>query len=143
MTEKLSQDCQKVLTEKLNVQNVKEITVPGVGELPFAAAKAKCKKEYDAVIVIGCQTRNYCSGKLETQSTTHKDENPNEEHFRITSQSVSNALMKVCLQEPCEIPVITGVLYVPSMEQVDQLTSSKVHHFGEQWARSAVEMARM
>ena len=117
----LVQGIQKSLQE-VNVpsDNIFETSVPGAYELPMAARFLALSQTVDAII---------CCGVLIKGDTLH---------FEYIADAVSKGIMNVGLQT--NIPCIFGVLTCLNEEQVKARSSGNNNH-GEDWGKTAVEMA--
>jgi 6,7-dimethyl-8-ribityllumazine synthase len=99
--------------------------VPGAYELPFAAKLLAMSGTVDAII---------CCGVLIKGETLH---------FEYISEAVTKGIMDVNLSTMT--PVIYGVLNCLDEDQVKRRSSNANggHNHGEDWAKTAVEMAIM
>jgi len=99
--------------------------VPGAYELPYAAKLLAMSGTVDAII---------CCGVLIKGETLH---------FEYISEAVSKGIMDVNLSTMT--PVIYGVLNCLDEEQVKKRSSNENggHNHGEDWGKTAVEMATM
>jgi len=110
---------------KVKEENIFIKEVPGAYELPFAAKLLALSGTVDAII---------CCGVLIKGETLH---------FEYISEAVTKGIMDVNLSTMT--PVVYGVLNCLNEEQVKKRSSSENggHNHGEDWAKTAVEMATM
>mmetsp|Transcript_53918 Transcript_53918/g.60279 ORF Transcript_53918/g.60279 Transcript_53918/m.60279 type:complete len:234 (-) Transcript_53918:353-1054(-) len=113
--------CRKALKEcKVKEENIFETSIPGAYELPLSARFLALSGTVDAIVTAGVLIKG------ETM------------HFEYISDTVSSGLMSVQLQT--QLPVVYGVLNCMDEEQVKARSSGDTNH-GEDWGRTAVEMA--
>ncbi|MEN2031936.1 6,7-dimethyl-8-ribityllumazine synthase [Staphylococcus hominis] len=103
--------------------NIDVAYVPGAFEIPLVAKKLAQKKDYDAVITLGCVIRG---------ATSHYDYVCNE-----VAKGVSKA------NDVTNTPVIFGVLTTESIEQAVERAGTKAGNKGAEAAVSAIEMANL
>jgi 6,7-dimethyl-8-ribityllumazine synthase len=110
---------------KVEEENIFIKEVPGAYELPYAAKLLAMSGTVDAII---------CCGVLIKGDTFH---------FEYISDAVSSGIMNVNLSTMT--PVIYGVLNCLDEEQVKKRSSNADggHNHGEDWGKTAVEMAIM
>ncbi len=123
VVDKLEEGCIKIL--KQNNIAIKQITVPGAFEIPFAIKDYWEKTKYndckpDAFIALGCVI---------------KGDTP---HFKYVCNAVTDGVLQLNLQLP--IPTIFGVLTVNNQEQADERTGGKHGQKGEEAAAVALKM---
>ena len=97
------------------------IEVPGAFEIPLAA-QAAAKKDYDAVITLGCVMRG---------------ETP---HDRYISSAVINKLQDIAMDY--SKPIVLGVITPLDQAQADKRSDGE-HNKGVEAALSAVEMVHV
>jgi len=113
--------CRKALKEcNVKEENIFETSIPGAYELPLSARFLALSGTVDAIVTAGVLIKG------ETM------------HFEYISDTVSSALMSVQLQT--QLPVVYGVLNCLNEDQVKARSSGDSNH-GEDWGRTAVEMA--
>lgn len=113
--------CLKALKEcNVKEENIFETSIPGAYELPLSARFLALGGTVDAIVTAGVLIKG------ETM------------HFEYISDAVSSGLMSVQLQTQC--PIVYGVLNCANEEQVKARSSGDSNH-GEDWGRTAVEMA--
>lgn len=113
--------CRKALKEcNVKEENIFETSIPGAYELPLSARFLALSGTVDAIVTAGVLIKG------ETM------------HFEYISDAVSSGLMSVQLQTQC--PIIYGVLSCMDENQVKARCSGNNNH-GEDWGRTAVEMA--
>ena len=110
---------------KVEEDNIFIKEVPGAYELPYAAKLLAMSGTVDAII---------CCGVLIKGDTYH---------FEYISDAVTKGIMDVNLSTMT--PVVYGVLNCLDEEQVKKRSSDKDggHNHGEDWGKTAVEMALM
>jgi 6,7-dimethyl-8-ribityllumazine synthase len=110
---------------KVSEENIFIKEVPGAYELPYAAKLLAMSGTVDAII---------CTGVLIKGETLH---------FEYISDAVTRGIMDVSLGTNC--PVVYGVLNCLNEEQVVKRSSNGNggHNHGEDWGKTAVEMAIM
>lgn len=108
---------------KAKEENIKVIYVPGSYELTYGAQLLAQKKEYDAVIALGCVIQG------ETR------------HFDFICDAVSNGLTRVGLDH--DVPVIFGVLTPNTQEQAKDRAGGKHGNKGVEAALTAIKMAAL
>ncbi|HSN62197.1 MAG TPA: 6,7-dimethyl-8-ribityllumazine synthase [Ferruginibacter sp.] len=123
VVDKLEEGCIKILKE--NNIAIKQITVPGAFEIPFAIKDYWEKTKYndckpDAFIALGCVI---------------KGDTP---HFEYVCNAVTDGVLQLNLQLP--LPSIFGVLTVNTQEQADERTGGIHGHKGEEAAAVALKM---
>lgn len=97
--------------------------VPGSFEIPTALKKIAEKKEYDALIALGCIIRG---------------ETP---HFEYVAAEVAKGIAAVSLET--EVPVAFGIVTADTLEQAINRAGAKSGNKGFQAALSAIEMASL
>ena len=102
-------------------ENIDHVLVPGAFEIPFAAQKL-VKKDYDAVITLGCVIRG---------ATTHYD---------YVCSEVAKGVAKA---NESGTPVIFGVLTTETIEQAIERAGTKAGNKGGEAAVAAIEMANL
>jgi len=110
---------------KVEEENIFIKEVPGAYELPYAAKLLAMSGTVDAII---------CCGVLIKGDTFH---------FEYISDAVSNGIMNVNISTMT--PVVYGVLNCLDEDQVKSRSSNEGggHNHGEDWGKTAVEMALM
>jgi len=110
---------------KVEDQNIFLKEVPGAYELPYAAKLLAMSSTVDAIV---------CCGVLIKGDTLH---------FEYISDAVSKGIMDINLSTMT--PVVYGVLNCLDENQVVARSSSEGggHNHGEDWGKTAVEMALM
>ena len=122
--DQLEKGCRKTL-DKLNVTNIKTVTVPGAFEIPFGiksfwdANKYKDDRPH-AFIALGCVLRG---------------DTP---HFEYVCRGVTDGIMQLNLCLP--VPVIFGILTVDNDQQAQERIGGKHGHKGEEAAITALKM---
>lgn len=106
-----------------DLSKVATIRVPGSFELTTGATLLAGKKQYDAIICLGCVIQG------ETR------------HFDFICQAVANGLTHLSLQT-C-LPVIFGVLTTNTMEQARERAGGKYGNKGFEAGVTAVQMAAL
>jgi len=122
--DQLEKGCRKTL-DKLNVTNIKTVTVPGAFEIPFAVKRYWDTKKYQddkpcAFIALGCIIRG---------------DTP---HFDYVCKAVTDGVVQLNLVLP--VPVIFGVLTVDDKDQAKERLGGKHGHKGEEAALTAAKM---
>lgn len=113
--------CKKSLKDcKVAESNIFETSVPGAYELPLAARLLALSGTVDAIVTIGVLIKG------ETM------------HFEYISDAVAKGLMNVGMTTTT--PVVYGVLNAMNEDQVKSRSSGNNNH-GEDWGKTAVEMA--
>jgi len=113
--------CRKALKEcNVKEENIFETSIPGAYELPLSARFLALSGTVDAIVTAGVLIKG------ETM------------HFEYISDAVSSGLMSVQLQTTC--PIVYGVLNCLDEGQVKSRSSGDNNH-GEDWGKTAVEMA--
>lgn len=103
--------------QRLNVDNIHIVSVPGAYELPSAAQAMLRGGHYDALICFGCVMKG------ETR------------HDIVVSDAAAQGILNVSLVT--QIPIVFGVMCAESQAQAEARLSR-----GRECARTAVEMAR-
>ena len=117
----LVEGCKKGLKEcKVADDSIFETSVPGAFELPVAARFLALSGTVDAII---------CCGVLIKGETMH---------FEFIADAVAKGLMNVGMST--STPVVLGVLTCMNEDQVKARSSGDNNH-GEDWGKTAVEMA--
>lgn len=101
-------------------ENIFETSVPGSYELPLAARFLALSGTVDAIVAVGVLIKG------ETM------------HFEYIAEATTMGLMNVNLQT--STPVVLGVLTCLNEDQVKARSSAGNNH-GEDWGKTAVEMA--
>lgn len=104
-------------------KDIDVVKVPGAFEMPVAAKRLAGKKEYDAVICVGCIIRG---------STPHFD--------YIASES-AKGIARVALDSDC--PVSFGVITADTIEQAIERAGTKSGNKGRDATLTAIEMANL
>jgi len=99
------------------------VWVPGAFELPLACRWAAARGGVDAVLAFGVLIRG------ET------------EHYRLVAEAATDGLMRVALDTG--VPVLNGVLAVPSAEHAAARAGGAVGNRGAEVALAAVRMATL
>mmetsp|Transcript_17435 Transcript_17435/g.37860 ORF Transcript_17435/g.37860 Transcript_17435/m.37860 type:complete len:244 (-) Transcript_17435:203-934(-) len=121
MVDAMRKDVRETLLEnKVEEDNIVEVTVPGSWELPLAARYMSITQKLDAIVVLGVLVKG---------DTTH---------YEAIVESVSSALMD--LQMSSVVPVVFGVLTCLTEEQASARSLGDKSHASD-WARTAIEMA--
>ena len=109
VSEGLLSGCNQALLDKgVHKRNITILRVPGVFELPAAAARLSKYKGIDGVITLGAVIKG------ET------------DHYHYISQAVTQGLMQVTLQSA--VPVMFGVLTCPTIELAIARSKSQSRH---------------
>lgn len=113
--------CKKSLKEcQVDEDAIFETSVPGAFELPYAARLLALSGTVDAIV---------CCGVLIKGDTMH---------FEFIADAVAKGLMNVGIAT--STPVVLGVLTCMNEDQVKARSSGDNNH-GEDWGKTAVEMA--
>jgi len=117
----LVEGCKKALKEcNVKEENIFETSVPGSFELPLAAKFLALSGTVDAIVTAGVLIKG------DTM------------HFEYISENVASGIMSVSMQT--NLPVVYGVLNCLNEDQVIARSSAGNNH-GEDWGKTAVEMA--
>ncbi len=103
--------------------NITLVWVPGAFEIPLAAKKLAEKKEYDAIISLGCVIRG---------ATPHFDYVCNEVAKGVATASLDTG-----------VPIAFGVLTTDTIEQAIERAGTKAGNKGFEAAVTAIEMANL
>lgn len=112
-----------LIRHDVNDSNIDVAYVPGAFEIPLVARKLAQKKQYNAIITLGCVIRG---------ATSHYDYVCNE-----VSKGVARA------NDVSDTPVIFGILTTESIEQAVERAGTKAGNKGSEAAVSAIEMANL
>ncbi len=94
--------------------------VPGAFEIPIIASEIARSKQPDAILALGVIIQGETA------------------HATLVAESVSHALQRVALDH--NVPVLHGVICVPTPEHARARTSEDEHNRGAEAARAAVAM---
>ena len=103
-------------------ENIEVVRVPGSHEIPYAINALTRTAKFDCLIALGV----VIAGK-----TAHHD---------IIVHSAGYALQRICVK--AGIPIINGILLTRSREDAAARCGKEINR-GEEFARAAVEMARL
>lgn len=103
--------------------NITLVWVPGAFEIPLAAKKLAEKKEFDAIISLGCVIRG---------ATPHFDYVCNEVAKGVATASLDTG-----------VPIAFGVLTTDTIEQAIERAGTKAGNKGFEAAVTAIEMANL
>lgn len=103
--------------------NITLVWVPGAFEIPLAAKKLAEKKEFDAIISLGCVIRG---------ATPHFDYVCNEVAKGVATASLETG-----------VPIAFGVLTTDTIEQAIERAGTKAGNKGFEAAVTAIEMANL
>lgn len=103
--------------------NITLVWVPGAFEIPLAAKKLAEKKEFDAIISLGCVIRG---------TTPHFDYVCNEVAKGVATASLDTG-----------VPIAFGVLTTDTIEQAIERAGTKAGNKGFEAAVTAIEMANL
>lgn len=103
--------------------NITLVWVPGAFEIPLAAKKLAEKKEFDAIISLGCVIRG---------ATPHFDYVCNEVAKGVATASLETS-----------VPIAFGVLTTDTIEQAIERAGTKAGNKGFEAAVTAIEMANL
>lgn len=103
--------------------NITLVWVPGAFEIPLAAKKLAEKKEFDAIISLGCVIRG---------ATPHFDYVCNEVAKGVATASLDTG-----------VPIAFGVLTTDTIEQAIERAGTKAGNKGFEAAVIAIEMANL
>ncbi|MFQ5442032.1 MAG: 6,7-dimethyl-8-ribityllumazine synthase [Thermodesulfobacteriota bacterium] len=104
-------------------KDIDVVKVPGAFEMPVAAKRLAGKKEYDAVICVGCIIRG---------STPH---------FDYIASEAAKGIARVALDSDC--PVSFGVITADTIEQAIERAGTKSGNKGRDATLTAIEMANL
>lgn len=114
-------DC--LLRHNASEDSIDVYLVPGSFEIPVTLKKIAEKREYDALIALGCIIRG---------------ETP---HFDYVAAEVAKGIAAVSLET--EVPVAFGIVTADTLEQAINRAGAKSGNKGFQAALSAIEMASL
>jgi 6,7-dimethyl-8-ribityllumazine synthase len=118
---KLLDGALQTLTEYgVDERHVAVVYAPGSFEIPLAARWLFDADDFDAIICLGCVIKG------------------DTEHDRYINESISNALMKMSIEDAC--PYLFGVLTVNSEEQAEDRAGGKYGNKGAECATAALKM---
>ncbi len=103
-------------------ENIEVVRVPGSYEIPYAINALTRSAEFDCLIALGVVIAG---------ETAHHD---------IIVHSAGHALQRICVK--AGIPVINGILLTRSRQEAAARCGKDINR-GEQFARAALEMARL
>ncbi len=104
-------------------KDIDVVKVPGAFEMPVAAKRLADKKQYDAVICVGCIIRG---------STPH---------FDYIASEAAKGIARVALDSDC--PVAFGVITADTIEQAIERAGTKSGNKGRDATLTAIEMANL
>ncbi|CCQ09353.1 6,7-dimethyl-8-ribityllumazine synthase [Pseudoalteromonas luteoviolacea B = ATCC 29581] len=104
-------------------EDITVVYVPGAVELPLAAKRIAMKKEFDAIIALGCIIRGGTP------------------HFDLVANESNKGLASVSLEY--DVPVAFGVLTTENIEQAIERAGTKMGNKGGEAALGALEMVNV
>ena len=120
VTEKLVEGALDTLRRHgADEKSISQYVVPGAWEIPIAAQRAASRKDYDAIICIGCVIRGQTP------------------HFDYVAGGAATGAMRVSLD--AGIPVTFGVITADTTEQAMDRAGGKVGNKGAEAAVAAIE----
>ena len=120
ITDRLAQACLTQLEELgVSVKHIDHVSVPGALEIPVALQAMARRRNFDALVAIGCVIRG------ETY------------HFELVCNESAAGLTRVALDN--ETPIVNAILTVENEAQAADRAEEK----GRDAARVAVEMANL
>lgn len=123
ITNKLKESCKNTLTTAgVRASDVKEITVPGVLEIPYVISCLN-EKDYNGIIVLGAVIKGATP------------------HFEYISQAVTGACVQLSINK--KIPVSQGILTCFTLEQAIERSGSGPLNRGVEAAHVALEMSHL
>lgn len=124
ITKRLLEGCIDTLVRHgINSDDVNIVWVPGGFEIPLATKKIAEKRNYDAIICLGCII----------QGATP--------HFSFIAGEAAKGIAKI--SQDYSIPVSMGILTTDNIEQAIERAGTKHGNKGQEAALSAIEMANL
>ncbi len=123
ITESMLEGALEVLAEnKVKINNIKVVRVPGSFEIPFACQKLAITKKYNALVAIGCVIKG------ET------------DHYYYICNEVSRGIMRVMLEN--NLPIGFGILTCQNLKQAKVRSSGKENK-GKEAAEAALATVKV
>jgi 6,7-dimethyl-8-ribityllumazine synthase len=114
-------DC--LVRHQASPSNITVAYVPGSFEIPYAAYKMACSKEYDTILCLGAVI---------------KGDTP---HYEYIAGEASKGIARITHE--CHIPVIFGIITADTLEQAIERAGTKAGNKGWDAAQSGIEMANL
>lgn len=114
--ELLNNTKEELISNQVQISNIKVFRVAGALEIPFACQKIA--KKFNAIIALGIVIRG---------ETTH---------YKLVTETTHQGLMRVQLDT--KIPIIFGILACENLEQVLKRISKKGLNKGKEFAEAAL-----
>ena len=124
ITERLAEGaCDALRRHGASDDQITEVWVPGAWELPLAVEALAARKEFGAIIALGCVIRGATP------------------HFEYVAGEATKGVAQVSMRHG--IPVTLGVLTTDTLEQAIERAGSKAGNKGVDAAVAAIEMANL